>query len=312
MNLKRFGTYYLIALITQLSGLAAAPQSTVESDISLRTLIDKSEVPLNREVVYHVELRWQGDLSKYVLSEIVDPAVTNLAIRGKGSSNKVITDSSGQTISIKRITYYLTPLELGMSYIDGVTVKYEDTALDQKESLISGRIGVKIIEPIPETSKFDFLQWLVYAMVIIVLSVLFILMYLKYRRKKKDELAKLESLPRETLEEKYLRLLKETIHFSSQNIRESIGDLSHLISGYISEKYNVSTGNLSSDDLIDLLEKKGLPEASLGRLKEFYKQADLVKFAAAEITESDFHKNYDIVELVLQQQKTVEAEEDNK
>ena len=312
MNLRRLSTYCLIALLMHFPLFAQDQYATVESDISLRTFIDQSEVPLNREVVYNVELRWYGDLSKYILNDIVDPGVTNLSIRGKGSSNKVITDSSGQTISIKRITYYLTPLELGMSYIDGATIKYEDTSLDQKESLISGRIGIKIIEPIPEQTEFNLLNWIIYSVILMIVLTLFSVMYLRYRRKKLEELARLKSESRESIEEKYLRLLKETIHFSSDNIRESIGDLSHLITGYFSEKYNLSAGNLSTDDLLHRLKEKGLPETSFARLKEFYRQADLVKFAAEEITESDFHKNYDIVELVLQHQKSVEAEEEDR
>jgi len=312
MNVRRFNIFCLIGLVMHFPLLGQELQGTIESDISLRTLIDKSEVPLNREVVYHVELRWRGDLAKYILNEIVDPGLTNLSIRGKGSSNKVISDSSDQTISIKRITYYLTPLELGMSYIDGARIKYEDTVLDQAESLISGRIGVKIIEPIPEPAEFNLLNWLFYAFILFIIISLFIIMYFRYRKRKQEELAKLQSLPRETIEEKYLRLLKETIHFTSDNVRESIGDLSNLISGYISEKYNLPAGSLSQRDLLDLLQEKGMTDTSLGRLKEFFKQADLVKFAAEEISESDFHQNYDIIELVLQHQKSVEAQEDVK
>jgi hypothetical protein len=312
MNLRHIWTYCLTTTFISILVLAQEQFNTVESDISLRTIVEESEVPLNREVVYHVELRWHGDLSKYVLRDIVDPGVTNLSVRGKGSSNKVITDSIGQTISIKRISYYLKPLELGMSYIDGVTVKYEDTILDQEESLISGRIGVKIIEPIPEPIEFNIIQWIVYVIVLFVLIGLFVFMYLKYRKRKQEELAKLQAMPQETIEEKYLRLLKETIHFSTENIRESIGDLSHLITGYFSEKYNLPAGNIPKEDLLQLLKEKGLPETSLARLKEFYRQADLVKFAAEDITESDFHQNYDIVELILQHQKSVEAQEEDK
>lgn len=311
MNLKLFKTYCLIGLLMHFPLFAEQDQDIIKSDISLSTLVDKSEVPLNREVIYHVELRWYGDLSKYILNEIVDPQVTNLSIRGKGSSNKVITDSSGQIISIKRITYYLIPLGLGMSYIDGITVKYEDTALDQNESLISGRIGVKIIEPIPEPAEFNLLKVLLYVLSLSVLLALIIFIYLRYRKRKQEELLKMQLQPQETIEEKYIRLLKDTIHFSPENVRESIADLYHLITGYLAEKYNIATTNFSKEDLVTVLKEKGLPETSLARLMDFFKQADLVKFAAEEITETDFHQNYDIVELVLQNQKSVDAQEES-
>jgi hypothetical protein len=292
--------------------LCQTPGDSVQSDISLRTIIAEGEVPLNREVVYHVELRWQGDLSKYNINDIVDPGVSNLQIRGKGSSNKVTTDTQGRTYSIKRVTYYFTPLELGMAYVDGVTVKYEDTFLEQNESLISGRIGVKIIDAIPDPVELNYLTILLYLLGLIILISLIIFITVRFRKRKIEEQARLAALPQETVEEKYLRLLRETIQFSNENVRESITDMSSLISGYFTEKYLLPPGNLASDDLLEILKEKELDETSLSRLREFFRQANLVKFAGENITESDFHQNYDTIELILQHQKNVDAEGDGK
>ena len=126
---------------------------TGQSEIQLRTYIEQENIPLNREVIFHIELSWPGDLSRYKISEIVEPTVTNLTTRGSGSSNKVRTDGDGKLKSIKEITFYFRPLEMGMAYIDGVIINYQDTATQKDESLISSRIGVKIIEPLPEPSQ---------------------------------------------------------------------------------------------------------------------------------------------------------------
>ena len=66
-------------------------QDTSVSDISLRTYVENESVALNREVVYIVQLTWQGELSRYRISEVLDPDVTNLIIRGSGSSKTPVT-----------------------------------------------------------------------------------------------------------------------------------------------------------------------------------------------------------------------------
>jgi hypothetical protein len=312
MILKIVAVFNLLVLCFSTVSLSQVESDSVQSDISLRTIIAEGEVPLNREVVYHVELRWQGDLSKYSINNIVDPGVSNLEIRGKGSSNKVTTDAQGRTYSIKRVTYYFTPLELGMAYVDGVTVKYEDTILQQNESLISGRIGVKIIDAIPEPVELNYMTLLLYALGLILLIGLIIFFILRYRKRKVEEQARLAALPRETVEEKYLRLLRETIQFSNENVRECISDMLALISGYFAEKYHLPPGNLPADDLLGILKEKELDESSLSRLKEFLRQANLVKFAGEKITETDFHQNFDTIELILQHQKNVDSEGEGK
>ena len=128
----------MLILAAVLSGLihnsfSQSVTDSLESEIRLRTYVESENIPLNREVVYHIELRWQGDLSRYRISEIVEPAVTNLVTRGSGSSNKVRTSANGELISIKEITFYFRPLEMGMAYIDGVIIRYNDTLKDKEE-----------------------------------------------------------------------------------------------------------------------------------------------------------------------------------
>ena len=302
----------ILALISSAfiqNGFSQAVSDSLESDIQLRTYVESENIPLNREVVYHIELRWQGDLSRYRISEIVEPTVTNLATRGSGSSNKVRTSPEGKLTSIKEITFYFRPLEMGMAYIDGVIIRYQDTAKDKEESLISSRIGVKIIDPLPEPSANANFSTLIGGLVLILLVSAAVIFFLRYRRNKKEALAKAQAEPIETIEEKYLRLLKETIHLNTDNVKDSLGDLTHLFDGYFSERYHLPAQSMSDKNLLTALEEKGVSADILEKAGDFYKKANLVKFAAESVSDTDYHRLYDTVELVLTHLKSINAEE---
>jgi hypothetical protein len=282
---------------------------SLSSEIKLRTYIEDENVPLNSEVVYHIELRWKGDLSRYKISDVLEPSVTNLATRGGGSSNKVLTDADGDMISVKEITFQFKPLEIGMAYIDGVTIRYTDQVKDIEESLISSRLGVKIIEPLPEPSDSNMMSSILYGFLIFLVIGIAIYLYVNYRKKKQEaERTALTDLT-ETVEEKYLRLLKETIHLNTDNIKDSLNDLTHLLNGYLSEKYNFPVSNLSVDNLMEALKEKEVSEESLIRIKDYFSKANMVKFAGESVEDSEFHRLYDTVELVLDHQKNITTED---
>lgn len=293
---------FFLILLLSVSGIAQSALDSLQSDILLRTFIESDNVPLNREVVYHVELRWQGDLNKFRITQIMDPTLTNLSIRGTGSSNKVDTSPDGEMTSVKRITFYLSPLTIGMSYIDGVTIKYSQQDAAYESSLISSRIGVKIVEPLPEPGDSPLWPILFWATIIVIVTAVTIYFYQRYQKRKEAEREARLAEKKETSEEKYLRLLRETVHFESDNKKESLSDLAHLLTGYFSEVYDFPAGNLSTSAIIDILREKNLSEENLARASEFFNRADMVKFAGEVVEDSEFHRLYDTVELVIENQ----------
>ena len=99
MKIKNLKLIFLIALIPILGQVQSSTDS-IKSDIRLRTFVENEQVPLNCEVVFHVELEWKGDLNKYKISEFPEPVVSNLTMRGSGSSNKVNSTPQGFIYSI--------------------------------------------------------------------------------------------------------------------------------------------------------------------------------------------------------------------
>jgi hypothetical protein len=199
-----------------------------------------------------------------------------------------------------------------MAYIDGVIIRYHDTVAGKDERLISSRIGIKITEPLPDSSENGTLKGVAGAGLALVLFALGLILFLRYKKRQREESAKSLSEMSETVEEKYLRLLKETIHLNTDNIKDGLSDLSHLLTGYFSEHFNMPALNMSNDDLIKAISEKEFPDDSLQKVMAFYNKANKVKFAGESADESDFHQLYDTVEQVLEAQKSRNNTEEDK
>jgi len=289
----------LIILTLILNNLSA---QTVNSDslnlnIELRTYLDQDEVPQNREVIYHVELSWIGELNRYRISDISDPVVTNLKLRGSGSSNRFFNDANGQPKSVKRITYYFTPVAIGMAYIDGVTIQYEDEILKQKETLSVQRLGVKITEPLPDPNAGMEFGTLIVIIIVIVFFIIVAYFVIRYFQQRKLNLEQSDTEP-QSLEEKYLDLLKNSIDLSSKNRNENLNILTKLLNSYMTEKYQLPS-RPGYDLVAGKLEQNGINPDILEKIKNLYDRDELSKFAGEEISVNEFHLFFDTVELLI-------------
>ncbi len=179
-----------------------------EQQIVLNAYVENSKVPSNRPVVLQIELSWPGKLSRYQIEPVSQPILTNLLLEGSGSENRLLTDDQGNLQAIKAITYRLRPLEMGMAYIDGVIIKYQDRETGETENLSSQRIMVEIIEPLPEENPGR-LKATVY--VLLLLLFFFIIGYflIQYFRKKRQ--AKQDDSPAVSLGESYLNRLTQEV-----------------------------------------------------------------------------------------------------
>ncbi len=274
---------------------AFAQTDSISSQINLKTILENENVPLNQEIVYHVELSWQGDLDRYKISDIGDPVISNLTLRGSGSSNQLITDPQGNPKSIRRVTYYFKAIEIGMAYIDGLTIQYTDIILDKGETLIAQRIGVKIGPPL-ENSNDDYLSGtiILWAMLtgFVLIVAFFVFRYLQRRKVVEKE------APELTLEEKYIRLLTDTIHLANGATKANISALTKLLNSYIAEKFSIP-GSVDSNIVKDRLAQLKVSEEIIGKIEIMHSKAELASFAGEKIDLADLHMFYDTIEQVL-------------
>ena len=288
----------ILIFILCLNGLWAQDSipDNAKTNIQLKVYLDQDAVPQNAEVVYHLELSWNGELDRYQISNIGDPVVTNLKLRGSGSSNRYFIDKQGNPNSVKQINYYFTPTEMGMAYIDGVTIQYEDKVLQQKETLSAQRLGVKIIEPLPEPGKgldTGFIIVLLLAVVFVVVVIYFVIRYLKQRKLAAEAL---ESKP-QTTEEKYLDLLGG-IELSAENRNETLSTITKLINSFFEEKFGLA--HSADFDLVkQILEKENVAEELQGKINNLYERDKLSKFAREQVAENELHLFFDSAEQLI-------------
>ncbi len=296
--------HVVIGLLILIGSLFAQQNQadSLQTHIQLRTFLNSDQVPLNREVVYHVELSWEGQLQRYHIQNIGEPAVTNLKLRGSGSSNRFYTEKDGSPRSVKRITYYLKPLELGMAYINGVTIQYEDTKLNINGSLLSQRLSVQIIEPVPEPgSASALMQTIVLVLVGLFLLVLAFFIYRYFKIRKQAEAPPPE--PKLSLEEQYLDLIKNSVLLNDEQPDEQFASLLQLFNRYLKQKFTLDQV-VTFENITNVLNPHIKDQNLLNKLKEIYDRAELVKFAGEPVSAGELHIFYDTIELTLQRLNT--------
>ncbi|NOX88575.1 MAG: hypothetical protein GXO77_06085 [Calditrichaeota bacterium] len=292
---------YFSLMFFLLTGIGFAQNTqtdSLNSEIQLRTYLEKEPVPLNDEVVYQVELSWVGKLNRYRILEISNPVLTNLKLRGSGSSNRFYLDDNNQPHSLKKITFYFTPLEMGMAYIDGITIKYQDAVLNQTGQLMSQRIGVKITEPTSRPGEG--MRW--GKMLVIFLAILFIFTVIYsiiryFQQKKKQEI---QEEPQQTVEEEFLQTVKQNIRADNGIPEKKFNELMDITKQYLRKRFDLPAGAEFFEIKI-VLEKASVPQQVLSKLEQFYQRAELVKFAGEPVNETELHFFIDTVELLLQE-----------
>lgn len=276
---------------------ASIPHDTVA--VELKTYVESSKVPLNRRVVFVVELSWTGELGRYHLLPIPQPVLTNLMIEGSGSANRLEELPGGQYRSIRSFTYRLSPVALGMAYIDGLEIRYQDPGTGEVNSLVSQRVSVQVIDPIPDSSdKFPPFIYLLLLGVFFGAIAYFLIRYFKTRK------AAAGAPEREvSLAEQYLKILAHDVDPRGTNLREMTLEMARIFREYLSKQYNIPTREASAGEVVDHLRSAGVNEEALRRVDEALRKWDLVRFAGGDIDPAEFSNLYGVVESFLSERK---------
>lgn len=290
----------MLSILFHLNGIAQdTTKVDSESTIKVTTLVDTREVPLNRTITCSVIVAWTGELKRYLISEVENPVIENLEIVSTSAADRRLSEG-GVVKSSKIYEFVLQPKSLGMAYIEHVIVKYVDNVTGEAESLITPRLNIKIVDPVPEPgSRSGMLKWVILAVFAVVLfSVLFIWRK-KVQEKKREEA---EAVKVVSLEDEYLTQLRESIILNSTEIKinESFGILSKITRKYLSQKYNISALESTTDDIISEISQRDIDQAVLNNIREILTVSDLAKFAGAEGNRNELDRIYTLLEVVLE------------
>lgn len=289
-----------------LDGVNGPPPEPIE--IRLNTFVESSEVPLNGKVKYHVELSWIGDLSRIQIEPIEQPILTNLLLEGSGSSNRLEPIDDDGFRAVKTITYMFKPVEMGMAYIDGLMIRYKDTATGEEDQLQAQRVMIEVTEPLPDDSSGG-VKAIIYVVLLIIFFgaiAFFVGKYLNKRRMKAEQLPETVCLPRE-----YLTRISQDIDPKSNNLTDMTFRLSKIFREYLSKDFHIAAREAGSGEIIEQLKIKQLDESDLLKLKELFEKLDLIKFAGEPVDPAEFSNIYGTIEtFLLKQIKIWEAQQE--
>jgi hypothetical protein len=273
---------------------------SMESGIRLEAFVDQTSVPLNRTIKFTIRLQWQGNLDRYDIHHFDNPIVENLEIIGNASANKV-GEENGQAMAVQEYEYTLKPKSMGMGYVEGMIINYTDVTNNKEFRLITQRMEVKAIDPLPEPGSK---KWVLYLALILLASAAMAVLFIIIKKKKaaaslkKQEAATVQI----SLEEQFLLTLKNEVNLADPDLDldASYGQVSRLLRRFLNQKFNIAGLEATTVDVLRSLEQIKVDDRFISDIRDVLTSADLVKFSGTSIERSEFERCYTLVEALLQ------------
>ncbi len=275
----------------------AVQPDTTRTLVSVSSVLDSKQVPLNRTVDFIVRIAWEGDLETVDIGELTDPILSNLDVVGTATSNKVTGIPGGQQ-SVKEVTYTLKPKNLGMAYIEPVSLSYTDKKTSQVHALRTRRMTVEAVSPVPEKTGGPGAWFWILFLAAFASGIAAGGWY--YLRQKKIKRAREAPMVQTILEEDFLIRLKETVDLKSKDRKESFGALTKLFRRYLSEEYGINATVAATEEWINALRERGTDEGLIRKCETLFTKADVIRFSGKEATQAELDEAYTVVEAMLE------------
>jgi len=288
--------FFLLGLIPGLLLAQGSPADSTLSSIQISARVEKTKVPLNRTLLLHITLSWQGTPDLYEIESFDNPALTNFEIVGTATANRSEV-RDGKPWVFRDYTYTLKPRELGMGYVEGVVVRCRNTSLDKEESLVTQRIPVEVVDPVPEPGAGPS-PW---AIVLPILAVVVVgAGGVVVWRRRQARLQQEEEVPPPPIEVTYLEELGREVNVQQPDLQADFDRLSKLLRRYLAEKYGIRAREATTAELRELLTETGLEEHRIASIQEMLTRCDEIKFSGTQGTPEELSRYYTLVESLLE------------
>ncbi len=279
-------TFSVLAPVFQLGLLLAASSAvcqidSLQAEIELRSWVDRSEVPFNRELTFTVEASWEGDQDRFSITPVIPPECENFEIMGSSSLNQTRVEE-GKSESVKVFRFTLKPTETGAGRIGSVELTYVDNATQDSSSLSTQPLSVQITGPVKEKGpKYR-------NMLIVVVAVVFVyVIYTAARKRKGIEVREEQKDDRQPEESPEIKALRQLDGISGQLEKGDLGSFStnlcRLLTDYLEAKYQVVTSGKTTGDIIGSLSTLEISPERVSILKEILSACDMAKFAGEQM-----------------------------
>ena len=221
-----------------------------------------------------MKITLRGNPGEFEIDDPETPRVSNLDIVSTSSSNRVET-INGTPQYLRIYSYLYSPKTVGMAYISPITIRYTHTPSSQTRELRTGRLSVKVVEPVRAPRPLPL--WIYIAIGGILVSAAAILLILFGKKERGGNAEAGEGEPLETIFE---QKLKELIA-NSRNSKEICEKLPILIREYCAERFGIPARGMSTTELVDALSSRGIEGAVANELQNSLLYCDEVRFAGS-------------------------------
>ncbi|MDW7682184.1 MAG: BatD family protein [bacterium] len=295
--------FVIISLLFLTSLLYSAPQDSssgeLESVVRATARVNQKKVALNDSLIFTVRIEWTGDLGRYQISELEDPIINNLEIVATSSADYRM-DQQGQVTAAKTFEFVLNPRTMGMAYIEGVIVKYIDNTTGEGHHLMTNRIDVEVLEPIPKSGESRLLLYLAVISVAVIAVLFAALHWIKRRLALKRQQA--EAVPIVSLEQEYLSQLKQVVDPDDPNreVSETFFAISKIFRKYLARNYDFAALEQTTEEIIQKLKSFDLDEELITNASEILHVCDVAKFGGSEGYQDQLDRIYSLVEMIFE------------
>ena len=265
-----------------------------ETRVTLSSSVDQKKIPLNRTVSWIVRIEWQDALSLIEIEEFEEPVLSNFDIVGSAASNRRLAHADGQT-AIKEMTYTLAPKTLGMGYIESAALTYKDKATGESHHLMTQRVGVKVIDAVPEPGEIHIHRLPILLGLVFVVGILSVILLRRQARKNEEE-----DTDQRIPEEQILEELKNDIDLKNPQRTESLTQLMKLFRKYLAHKYEIPALEATTSQLIGHLKDSGIESQLADKCEVLFNKAEVLKFSGQEASQAELDEAYTIVETMIE------------
>jgi hypothetical protein len=288
--------FVLLLLLTP--GLLEA-QAIDMGGVKATARVSDTRVPLNRTVTVTVTVEWSGKLDEYQVED-VSPVVSNLELVATASANRV-GEADGRPYALRQYDFTYRPQSLGMAYVEAMVVNYQEVASGQRRSVVTPRLEVRVVDPVPESGRRRLpVLWVVVGVVLGAVAGLSFWAFRERQARRQREQQEAQVVP---MEELFLQELRQSIDVRSPvlDAKESSARLSRLLRRYLGEKYAVRALEATTDQVVAELAGAGVEQRLVEETADILQQCDVLKFAGPSVGDpATVQRLYTLVEDILE------------
>ncbi|RKZ30910.1 hypothetical protein DRQ36_03875 [bacterium] len=266
----------------QTDSISDSSSSVTEwGNVEIESEISADSLPQNDTLEFTIRVKIYGNPDDYAMADPGNPTVSNLKLRGASQANRT-EGVNNEIVLFKEYRYSYTPMSIGMAYINPVRMQYVYVPNGTSHDLATNRLEIKITESVLPPKRIKIVP--IIALVAAILIGGGIIVWLVLRSRKKPEIVEDVFITPEQKTRDSLRDLRKSFAGEPERL---INEQAKLIKEYFDERYRECAETVSDEELLECLERKGVPGTVLTNLSNALLVCNQVRFAGHSASRAD-------------------------